>query len=306
MIVAVIASPGNPANATSGGAVSAGTVFGADQSIGQVSTSDQTESTYQPVHISDEYALQKIEQTFGPEVAASLNYRATKTTQSVGDRVTRATEVSTGNWCGYLVLDPNANSVRADFNVCKTTTTNAMDFTWVGLAGTVPGSNNLIQAGYCMRSGSSSCKFKAFYELLPDGPQYIDDFSIHIGDDLGATVQRDWLYGANYYYVCVFNETTGYYFADVFPYAPSPMSANWVTETPSGWKIGTWNGGSYGPTEYFWDAYWWDAANPYVTYGITQGAQFWHMKMNTGAPYNEHMTATYQSATSFYCQKTST
>jgi hypothetical protein len=76
MIVAVIASPGNPANATSGGAVSAGTVFGADQSIGQVSTSDQTESTYQPVHISDEYALQKIEQTFGPEVAASLNYRA--------------------------------------------------------------------------------------------------------------------------------------------------------------------------------------------------------------------------------------
>ena len=292
MIVAAIASP-----ATSGSAI-----FGADESLalGQVSDFSQSASVGQRAYISDEYAVQKIEETFGPDVAASLKHRASQTTQSsLDDSLVRYAEATSNTWCGYQVIDTRANAVRATFNVCKTSTTHALTGSWVGLGNSASG---LIQTGYCMRNNPPYSYFKAWYELLPAGPVYIDDFSIHVGDLLGATVQRDWLYGANWYYLCIVNETTGYYFADVFNYIPSPVCAEWIVETPATWKIGTWTGGD----QHFWDAYWWDAANPYITYGITEGAFHWHIKMNTGSPYNEHMTAYYDGPTAFYAKKTST
>lgn len=300
-IIAVVTLARNPANAVSGGPVRASAAaFGGDQLAGQVSASNQSEYTYQEVPISDEYALQKIEQTFGPEVAASLKYRATQTTQSVGDNVIQATtqNVYSNKWCGYYVQqDPNANCVRADFNVCKNTTSGAADeFTWVGLGNS---DNGLIQCGYAMKDyAPGGMHFEAFYEELPANPTWITDFSISKGDDLGATVQRDLTYGNNYYYVCVFDETTGYYFAGVYPYTPAPVSAEWIVETPVGYQIG-----SFG-TETFKSACWWDAANPGTTYGITISQNIsYHIKMET--PLGEYMTAYQDSATGFHAIKTS-
>jgi len=161
----------------------------------------------------------------------------------------------------------------------------------------------LIQTGYCMRQNSPYSYFKAWYELLPDAPVYINDFSIHIGDDLGATVQYA---GGGYYYLCIFNETTGYYFASNFSYTPSPVCAEWIVETQPTWKIGNWDTGSYG-SQCFWEAYWWYGPNPYAVHrGITEGAAWNNIKMNTPSPYWEHMTAYYDGATSFHAQKTST
>jgi hypothetical protein len=155
-----------------------------------------------------------------------------------------------------------------------------------------------------MREWSGHSHFRAFYELLPDPPQYIMDFSIHIGDDLGATVQKDIYMGSDYYYLCVFNETTGYYYASDFEYSPG-LAANWICETVLGCKIGSWSGGSYGSKQYFWSAYWWNADNPYTTFGIMSGSTSYHIHEVTASPYYEYMTAYYQDANDFYCMKTS-
>lgn len=279
-------------------AVSAIVRFGALQTGDQVGDLSSAQPIFQQAQVSDEYALEKIADTFGPQVAASMTYRATSTTQSTDEQPIRYTETSSNIWCGYYVQDSRLNAVRATFNVCKTTTANAISGSWVGLGNSSAG---LIQTGYSMREWSPHCYFKCWYELLPAAPVYINGITLHIDDELGATVQRDWNYGANWYFLCIMNQTTGQYFASVFNYVPSPVCGEWIVETPHGYRIGTWNW-----PQGFWDAYWWDAGNPYTTYRITQGATYYHIKMNTGSPHYEHATAYYDGPTGFHVQKTST
>jgi hypothetical protein len=176
--------------------------------------------------VSDEYALKRIEEIFGSDVASVMNgHRVTTSITRNDSRRYTVTPVnlSSSNWCGYYLLNSNVRSAWNYFNVVENTGSNADTAAWVGV-----GNPNVIQCGYDMEL------MEAWYELLPAAPNYV--FDVYSGDQLMVSAGLNTDNGCQCVAIVDYTHYNWYY--GEWSYSPE-HTAEWIVEDVSGYHVGT-------------------------------------------------------------------
>ncbi len=142
--------------------------------------------------------------------------------------VSPGTETSS-NWSGYVATGGTFTSVTATWVVPQPSrTTGGVDATWVGIGG-VSG-RDLIQAGTQTIASSSTVRYQAWIETLPQSAQVVP-LTVAPGDRVRATVTSE---GGRSWRITLRNDTSGDDYTTTVSYASSFSSAEWIEEAPSG------------------------------------------------------------------------
>jgi hypothetical protein len=144
------------------------------------------------------------------------------------------------NWAGYIVAtgtnlhsaQPNVTSVSASWTVPTVTpsTNNTYSAAWIGVGGEFD--TTLIQCGTRQDSIGGEPSYSAWYELLPGNSIRVRSITVSPGDQMQASIQLAdaahdrWLINMS-------DLTSGDSFQNIFTYASSQLSAEWVLERPT-------------------------------------------------------------------------
>ena len=144
------------------------------------------------------------------------------------------------NWAGYIV-ESNFNfptnvitQINASWKVQHTTPIlfdTGESTQWVGIGGITAGDNSLIQVGTFSNIFDGYSAYKAFYELIPNGPVYIDSFTINPGanDIITASIK---LVNPNTkeFDININDKTTNQQFSTTIPYQSSSLASGEIID----------------------------------------------------------------------------
>lgn len=133
------------------------------------------------------------------------------------------------NWSGYESLVAGVTSVTATWQVPKVAGPADSDSsTWVGIGG--DHSDSLIQAGTEQLVVKGQPQYHAWYELLPAGPQPLDEITPLPGDTVTVTIA---LAAPNSWQIQATDHDANQTATRVVAYASCECSAEWIEEAPS-------------------------------------------------------------------------
>ncbi len=142
------------------------------------------------------------------------------------------------SWAGYavssglLLQDPVVTGVNGSWVVPNVSVSPGDTYSsaWIGIGGLED--KTLIQVGTEHDSFSGQEVYRAWYELLPERAILIDGMTVSPGDVMTASIDLVDA-TANNWQIEIVDTTTGQSFRQVFVYASSKLSAEWIVERPN-------------------------------------------------------------------------
>ena len=167
------------------------------------------------------------------EIPNGLNSLGNTSTSQPNSNVTSAESTSniTSNWAGYAAESGTFTSVTGSWivpTVNESGDTSA-DAAWIGIGGI--SSDDLIQVGtQNIVTPDGQVQSSAFYELLPDTSQPLNEININPGDSISASINE---VSSGQWTISLVDNTNGQSFNQNVEYNSSLSSAEWIEEDPS-------------------------------------------------------------------------